>query len=92
MPFWRDAEGKGYFDGCIRDEKQARLAYRYTLLQAVRHGIVTRLADYPHTQSMWSSKRRFGVRMSSRRFWKACLTSGIRNRDEASSAQSLAAR
>ena len=22
-PFWRDAEGKGYFDGCIRDEKQA---------------------------------------------------------------------
>jgi REP element-mobilizing transposase RayT len=21
LPFWRDAEGKSYFDGCIRDEK-----------------------------------------------------------------------
>jgi REP element-mobilizing transposase RayT len=48
-PFWRDAEGKGYFDGCIRDEKQARLAYQYTLTQAVRHGIVTDWRMYPHT-------------------------------------------
>ena len=50
VPFWRDAEGKGYFDGCIRDEKQARLAYRYTLMQAVRHGIVRDWRDYPHTR------------------------------------------
>ncbi len=48
-PFWRDAEGKGYFDGCIRDEKQGRLAYRYTLTQAVRHGIVRDWRLYPHT-------------------------------------------
>ena len=48
-PFWRDAEGKSYFDGCIRDEKQARLAYRYTLTQAVRHGIVRDWRLYPHT-------------------------------------------
>ena len=39
VPFWRDTKGREYFDGCIRDEKQARLAYRYTLLQGVRHGI-----------------------------------------------------
>jgi len=48
--FWRDAKGKEYFDGCIRDEKQARLAYRYTLNQAVRHGIVADRRDYPHTR------------------------------------------
>jgi len=48
--FWRDAKGKEYFDGCIRDEKQARLAYRYTLNQAVRHGIVAAGSDYPHTR------------------------------------------
>jgi hypothetical protein len=50
LPFWRDAMGKGYFDGCIRDEKQARLAYRYTLTQAVRHGIVQDWREYPHTR------------------------------------------
>ena len=48
-PFWRDAKGREYFDGCIRDERQARLAYRYTLTQAVRHGIVRDWRDYPHT-------------------------------------------
>jgi hypothetical protein len=50
VPFWRDANGKGYFDGCIRDEKQARLAYRYTLTQAVRHGIVRDWREYAHTR------------------------------------------
>jgi hypothetical protein len=48
-PFWRDAKGKEYFDGCIRDERQARRAYRYTLTQAVRHGIVHDWRLYPHT-------------------------------------------
>ncbi len=43
--FWCDEAGKQYFDGCIRDEQQARLAYRYTLTQAVRHGIV---CDWRH--------------------------------------------
>jgi hypothetical protein len=48
--FWRDAAGKGYFDGCIRNDKQARLAYRYTLTQAERHGIVSDWREYPHTR------------------------------------------
>lgn len=48
--FWRDAKGHEYFDGAIRDEKQGRLAYRYTLFQAVRHGIVDDWRDYPHTR------------------------------------------
>ena len=49
VPFWRDAKGREYFDGCIRDEKQGRLAYRYTLTQSARHGIVCDWRDYPHT-------------------------------------------
>jgi hypothetical protein len=48
--FWRDAKGREYFDGCIRDEKQGRCAYRYTLLQGERHGIVTDYRLYPHTR------------------------------------------
>jgi REP element-mobilizing transposase RayT len=48
-PFWLDDQGKQYFDGCIRDEKQSRLAYRSTLTQAVRHGIVRGWRVYPHT-------------------------------------------
>jgi REP element-mobilizing transposase RayT len=48
--FWRDAKGHEYFDGAIRDEKQARLAYRYTLLQGVRHGIVDDWQAYGHTR------------------------------------------
>lgn len=48
--FWRDAKGKEYFDGCIRDEKQARLAYRYVLNQSVRHGVTTDWRDYAHTR------------------------------------------
>lgn len=48
--FWRDAKGKEYFDGCIRDEKQARLAYRYTLIQSVRHGVASDWRSYSHTR------------------------------------------
>ncbi|MFO0791562.1 MAG: hypothetical protein U0805_19040 [Pirellulales bacterium] len=48
--FWRDAKGKEYFDGCIRDERQARLAYRYTLRQSVRHRITTDHRTYAHTR------------------------------------------
>jgi REP element-mobilizing transposase RayT len=50
LEFWRDSKGHEYFDGAIRDEKQGRLAYRYTLLQAVRHGIVEGWREYPHTR------------------------------------------
>lgn len=50
LSFWRDARGKEYFDGCIRDEVQARHAYRYTLLQPVRAGIVSDWRNYPHVR------------------------------------------
>jgi hypothetical protein len=49
-PFWRERGNKDYFDGCIRDEKQCRLAYRYTLTQSVRHSIAKRWEDYPDTR------------------------------------------
>ena len=58
VPFWREAGHHDYFDGCIRDEKQCRLAYHYTLTQAVRHGIVTdcaRLSAHACTRSIWSA-------------------------------------
>jgi hypothetical protein len=48
--FWRDAKGREYFDGCIRNEKQARLAYRYTLTQAQRHRILPAGQVYAHTR------------------------------------------
>jgi len=50
LPFWRSDGVTDYFDGCLRDEKQCRLAYRYTLMQAVRARIVTDHRDYPHTR------------------------------------------
>ena len=49
-PFWRDVAHKNYFDGCIRNEKQCRLAYRYTLTQSERHGVVADYREYPHTR------------------------------------------
>jgi REP element-mobilizing transposase RayT len=49
-PFWREAGNRDYFDGCIRDENQCRRAYKYTLIQSVRHGIVNDWRDYPHTR------------------------------------------
>jgi REP element-mobilizing transposase RayT len=48
--FWRDTKGREYFDGCIRNALQGRRTYRYVLLQAVRHGIVTNRLLYPHTR------------------------------------------
>jgi len=47
--FWRQTKGKEYFDGCIRDVKQLRLAYRYTLTQSVRHGLCADWREYAHT-------------------------------------------
>ena len=49
LPSWRDRGKQNYFDGCLRDQKQYRLTYRYTLTQAQRHGIVADWRDYPHT-------------------------------------------
>lgn len=51
VPFWREAGHQDYFDGCIRNEKQCRLAFRYTVTQAMRHGIVKDWRDYPHTRA-----------------------------------------
>jgi hypothetical protein len=49
-PFWYDTGRQGYFDGCLRDETQARRTYRYILTQCRRHGICHNPADYPHTR------------------------------------------
>jgi hypothetical protein len=48
--FWRDAKGHEYFDGCLRDEKQGRLTYRYVFTQCKRHGICADPRNYPHTR------------------------------------------
>jgi hypothetical protein len=50
VPFWGDPGHQDYFDGCIRDEKQCRRAYRYTLTQSVRHGLCRDWREYPHTK------------------------------------------
>ncbi len=50
VPFWVDAGHRDYFDGCIRDERQCRRAYRYVLTQSVRHGICDHWRDYAHTR------------------------------------------
>ena len=50
LPFWREAGGRDYFDGCLRDELQCRRAYRYTLTQCRRHGICPDWRGYPHTR------------------------------------------
>jgi REP element-mobilizing transposase RayT len=49
-PFWYDSGKQSYWDGCLRDEGQARKSYRYTLLQAVTAGLVQDYHDYPHTR------------------------------------------
>lgn len=49
VPFWTDRENRDYFDGCIRNQQQCRRAYRYTLLQSVRHKIARDWHHYPHT-------------------------------------------
>ena len=51
VPFWVDSGHQDYFDGCIRDEKQCRRAYRYVLTQSVRHGICDDWRDYAHTRA-----------------------------------------
>jgi len=50
VPFWRGEDGHEYFDGCLRDDEQYVKAYRYTLRQAERAGIVRSWGDYAHTR------------------------------------------
>lgn len=49
-PFWKQSYRHDYFDGAIRDEKQARRAYRYSLKQGERHGVIKAGEVYPHTR------------------------------------------
>lgn len=49
-PFWGDSARHGYFDGCLRDEKQGCLTYRYVHTQCRRHGICDDPRDYSHTR------------------------------------------
>ena len=47
---WKQSSNHDYFDGAVRDEKQARLAYRYTRKQGERHGLVAAGQTYAHTR------------------------------------------
>ena len=39
-PFWRDARGREYFDGCIRDERQApRISLHVEAIRATQHRV-----------------------------------------------------
>lgn len=49
VPFWRTNGFKDYFDGCLRDDVQRRRAYRCTMLQSVRAGIVKDHHTYADT-------------------------------------------
>jgi REP element-mobilizing transposase RayT len=50
LPFWRTKGSRDYYDGCLRNEKQVRRAYKYTLKQAVRAGVVRDWRKYNHTK------------------------------------------
>ena len=63
-PRHRDAKGHEYFDGCIRDERQVPIAYRYTLRQLIRHKIVDDYRSYPHTRINVELEPRFVVLVS----------------------------
>ena len=49
-PFFGDTQSQDYFDGCLRDEKQGRLTYRYVQIQSQRHGLAADWRGYPHTR------------------------------------------
>jgi hypothetical protein len=80
VPFWYDSGKQAYFDGCLRNALRGRRTYRYTLLQAVRHGIVTDWREYPYTLVNVESER-CSARSNSTRSWRACLTRGMRKSD-----------
>jgi len=50
LNFWCDAGRQGYFDGCLRNERQGRLTFRYVHTQCRRHLICADPKDYPHTR------------------------------------------
>ena len=48
--FWCEAGRQGYFDGCLRNERQGRRTFVYVYPQCRRHGICDDPRDYPHTR------------------------------------------
>lgn len=50
VPFWNEKPNHNYFDGCLRDEKQFVLTYRYVLNQAVKARLVRDWREYSHTK------------------------------------------
>jgi len=50
LPFWYDSGKQGYFDGCLRNERQGRLTYRYVYTKCIRHKIAPDPKLYPHTR------------------------------------------
>ena len=78
--FWDDCGNQTYFDGCIRNETQADRAGRYTLLQAVRCGLVE---DYRIIRTRGRTltwRRRSSGRARSTRTWMMCHTHDMRGR------------
>ena len=49
-PFWSDGGQQGYFDGCLRGERQGRLTFGYVYNQCRRHRVCPDPRDYPHTR------------------------------------------
>jgi len=49
-PFWIDSNHHNYFDGCLRNRRQAEKTFRYIEYQCRRHGICHHPADYPDTR------------------------------------------
>jgi REP element-mobilizing transposase RayT len=64
-PFWGEKGRNSYFDGCLRNEKQYQGAYRYTLMQSVRHGLSEDYRKYPNTR-VWRSLEE-GLRLARER-------------------------
>ena len=73
-PFWGNAKHSDYMDGCIRDEKQCRRAYQYTLTQSVRHGIVKDIASIRTRTSRSTWSEALNERWNSRRSWRGFRT------------------
>jgi len=48
-PFWQE----GYHDHALRQEEDLRAVARYIVANPLRAGLVTRIGDYPHWDSIW---------------------------------------
>ncbi len=59
-PFWFDAGEQGYFDGCLRNEKQGRKTFRYVHTQCRRHHYCDDPSDYPNTKVNVELERAIG--------------------------------